>query len=198
MPFINLIAEQRLAAKKEEQKAKMFFMTFVSTAGLSLAAFAFFLIRAESLDNQEADLKAQALKAVPLINKIEEVQARYTDLGPRLKTLEDAQKTTQRWNNVLQHVAKTIPDNTWLTTLRATTPDPTKPISIGFVGMTDRQELVGEFMLRLQQCTDLEKVELKFTQEKVITNYRLIEYQVDAELAGTAEKPKDEGKKEEE
>lgn len=197
MPFINLIAEQRLAAKKEEQKTRLFFMTFASTAALSAAAFAFFFFKAQGLEAEESRLKAEALKAVPLIQKIDENKAKYLALAPRLQTLEDAQKTTQRWHNVLTHVSKVMPNNNWLTALRANTPDPAKPIGISFVGLSANNDLVGELMLRLQTSPDLENVELKFTQEKLITNFRLIEYQIEAGLAGTAEKPKDEGKKEE-
>ena len=73
-----------------------------------------------------------------------------------------------------------------------------KPIEIQFTGLGQRLQTIGEFILRLQGCKQLEAVSLKNTQEKVITTSSAIEFDVLANVVGTAdeEKTKDEEKEE--
>ena len=55
------------------------------------------------------------------------------------------------------------------------------------------QEPIGEFILRLQGCPDLEGVNLKYATEKIVQDSKGTEFQIDAGIAGTAvEKPKKE------
>ncbi|HZH98210.1 MAG TPA: PilN domain-containing protein [Fimbriimonadaceae bacterium] len=197
MPLINLIQEQRLEIKRNERKTRIFFMACVGSVLLSVGSWGALHFQTEKLQSQESDLRVLAQKTQPIMNEIEATQRSYADVAPRLKTLEDAQVATGRWNRILEHLALNTPSATWLTALRCTAADPTAPIGVSFAGLSNRQELIGEFMLRLQNCSDLEAVGLKFTAEKAIQNSRNIEFEVSANVAGSVqEKSKNEVKEE--
>lgn len=195
MPFINLIQEHVLAAKKERKRARAALFCFCLATAMAGGANAYCIWQSESLDSDIAKLKADTDKNKEKLAQIDENRRELLDLAPRLKTLSDAQLMTQRWGTILQHLSKQTPPGAWLTGMRTQGTDPTRPLTTSFQGLSNRQELVGEFILRLQACPDLENVNLKFTAEKIVSNGKGIEFDVSADIAGTAEaKPKDEQK----
>lgn len=197
MPLINLIQEQRLAASKNERAARFFFLTFASSAALSVVALGFLTYLKESADSEESGLRAKAQKLQPILDEIDKNQADYGKLAPRVTTLENAQETTNRWNRVLAHLSTQTPTETWLTQIRASQPDLKQPVQISFIGLSSKQELIGELILRLQGSTDLKDVGLKFSQEKNVQYGSQLEFEVSAGLDGTVEeREKNETKKE--
>ena len=168
MPLINLIQEQRLAIKRAERTARAYFLSFACTAVASVGAYGFVLYQSETLENQAAKLRAERQRNEPLMKQIEANLKEYGELSPRLNTLVGAQEVSARWGRVMQHIAQNTPPNAWLTAMRVTASDPTKPISVSFVGVAPAQEPIGEFILRVQNCKDLEAVNLKYTQEKLV------------------------------
>lgn len=187
MPYINLIQEQRLAAQANERKARSFFFLFAGILVASGAAYGFLSMEAMMVGHQADTIEAQNKKNAPLVKQIDQNSKDLADLTPRLKTLEDAQTITDRWNRILNHLVVQTPGSAWLTGLRCMSSDPTKPIQVSFLGVAQAQSPIGEFILRLQNLTDLENVNLRFTNEKLIVDSKAIEFQVDADLAGTAE-----------
>ncbi|MCC7434675.1 MAG: PilN domain-containing protein [Methanoregulaceae archaeon] len=187
MPLINLIQDQRLAAKKSERAARVFFMSFATVGTLSVLSFGFLLVLKETAENEASDLRVKAQQVQPILDEVEATNSEYNKLAPRVTTLTGAQETSTRWNRVLAHLAVHTPTETWLTTMRAMQSDVKKPVALTFQGLSKRQELVGEFILRLQGSTDLANVGLKFTQEKPAQAGNQIEFEVNAELEGTVE-----------
>ena len=198
MPLINLIQEQRLAIKRAERKSRAFFLAFACSTVASVGAYGFLAYQSEALGNQASKLRAERQRNEPLMKQIEANKKEYGQLSPRLKTLEDAQATSARWSRILQHIAQNTPKATWLTALRVLSTDPTKPINISLVGMAPGQEPISEFIMRMQNCNDLEGVTPKYTQEKLVQTSKAIEFEVTADIVGTADqKPKNEEKPEE-
>lgn len=196
MPFINLIQEQRQEARRNESRARMFFLSFVGSLVMSLGVLGFLMYEHEMLKVEESGLRNKAQKLQPLVKRIETNQADYAELAPRLTTLENAQLATGHWSRILDHLTRQTPNETWLTAIRCVAPDPSKPIEITFAGLSTRQELIGDFMLRLQSCPDLANVQLRFTQEKLSSYGRNIEFEINADVQGSAEESKPEIKKE--
>jgi len=196
MPFINLIQEQRLQAKRTENQSRLFFLSFLCCAGLSFCAFAFLMFQNEMLKSESGRLVSKAEKLAPLVKRIKTDEDQYAELKPRLDTLQNAQMMTGRWSRILDHLTRQTPDQTWLTSIRCTAQDETKPVAVTFEGMSNQQLLIGDFIERLQSCQDLSNVNLKYTMEKAISNSRAIDFEIDAEVSGTAQAPKDEIKKE--
>lgn len=197
MPFINLIQEHVLATKRERKRARVALLCFTVATGVAVVANGYCIWQSESLESEIARIKADAQKNADMLTQIESNKRELYDLSPRLQTLSNAQVMTKRWGTILDHLSKQTPPGAWLTSVRSSSSDPTKPIAASFQGLSARQELVGEFILRLQSCVELENVNLKFTAEKIVANGRGIEFDVTADIAGTAEeKPKDENKEE--
>jgi len=193
MPLINLIQEQRVLARKNETKARMLFFSFVGVAAVSVVSFGYFMFQTDALMKEEATLQAQTQKMQPVITQIETNERAFSTLQPRLRTLEDAIASTDKWTGILNHLLVQTPQNMWLTGIRTTGADPTKPISVSFIGLSAKQQLVGEFIMRLQNCKTLENVSLKYTQEKIVDRGTGIEFEVNADVVGTVEeKPKEE------
>jgi Tfp pilus assembly protein PilN len=188
MPYINLIEEQRLAIRANERSARTFFVVFVSVLVASAGAYGFFTFQAESLAGQAAEVEAQNQKNAPLVKEIEANQKLIAELTPRLSTLTDAQLMTDRWNRLLKHLTMQTPNSAWLTGMRCTFSDPLKPIEISFNGAAEAQAPIGEFMLRLQNLPDLENVNLKYTNEKLIATQTATEFEIGADIVDTAEK----------
>jgi Tfp pilus assembly protein PilN len=189
MPLINLIAEQRFLTRRAEQRTRFAFYAFAGSAGVVVSSFAFLFILTQTTASDVARLKNEVNKLEPIRKEIEANRTQLNDLWPRLTTLEDAQTTTAKWSRILQHVSHNTPNTMWLTQMRALSNDPTKPIQATFQGITGRLEPVGEFILRLQTSSDLEAVTLRFAQEKLVNDGRGIEFEITADVAGTAETP---------
>lgn len=195
MPYINLIQEQKLTEKLGERQARLYFFGFVGALSVSLIGFGYLTFQADGLANDEARLKAKTQKQAPIVKDIEAAKKEFSAIGPKVVTLTGAQEMSAKWGRILTHLTQQTPPQTWLTQLRCAAVDPAKPITVAFSGLSGRQELVGEFILRLQGCTDLGNVALKFTQEKVVSSGRNIEFEINAEIPGTEEK-KDKPKEE--
>ncbi len=189
MPFINLIEEQRQTVKRAEKRASFAFVAFVASSGAMAVGFVSLLILSEGVDGSIRQARDAAKKLEPMRNEIKANHATLAELSPRLQTLEDAQATTQRWTRILDHLSVQTPGQMYLTGLRAASSDPTKPIQASFQGLSANLEPVGEFILRLQNSEDLEAVNLKFAQEKVVDKGKGIEFEVAADIAGTAQTP---------
>lgn len=195
MPLINLIQEHVLAAKRERKRVRISLVCFVAATSVAVGATGFCIFESDRLDAQIATLKTESDKHKSILGEIEQNKLQLADLSPRLHTLGNAQVMSQRWATILDHLSKQTPPGSWLTSVRSTSSDPSRPIQANFQGLSARQELVGEFILRLQACPELENVNLRQTQEKIVGNGRGIEFDVQADIAGTAEaKPKDEQK----
>jgi len=195
MPLINLIQEQRLAAKRDETRARSYFFGFVGIGILSVGGYLTLLLQTELLQGQEMKMRAEIQKVKPLLAQKDANDKQFQELSPRVKTLEDAQLITARWDRLLTHLSKQTPAHTWVTGMRCTASDPEKPITVSFVGVGTSQVPVGEFILRLQNSTDLENVQLKYTQDKIINLEHAVEFEIDADIAGSVDK-KDTVKKE--
>lgn len=187
MPLINLIQEQRLAKRRQERKARSFFLLFVGTLVASMGGFMAISFEKDRLESQEASLKANALRVAPLLAGIADNNRKRQQLIPRLKTLEDAQAMSERWSRILAHLSTQMPPQAWLTSVRCSAGDPSLPITIAVQGLATSQDPVGEFILRLQTCDDVENVSLRYTQEKLINQSKTTEFQVDAHLKGSAQ-----------
>ena len=194
MPYINLIQEQRLLVSGNERKARSFFLLFAGILAASGAAYGFLSMETMFVSRQADGIQQQNKKNEPLVKQIKQNGKDLADLTPRMKTLQDAQTITDRWNHILNHLAVQTPQSAWLTGLRCMAADPTKPIQVNILGIAPAQSPIGEFILRLQNLPDLDNVTLKYTNEKLVASSKAVEFEVDSDMVGTAEqKVKSEG-----
>jgi Tfp pilus assembly protein PilN len=186
MPAVNLIAEKRQWKRDRIRKARAWFITFLVVASLALVSVGALTLHHERLKAELQDLEAQATILHPIKRDIENANKVLMELTPRLKILTEARKDTARWSRILDHVARVMPADTWLSRLDSLQPaDPTQPVEITWTGMSTRQELVGEFMLMLQRSQDLGNIELKYTDLRRTAQGVGLEFQIFCKVPGT-------------
>lgn len=198
MPFINLIEEQRIARKREQAKSRTALVVLTCVSGLSFVGCGFLFLISEALNHEISHMKNEAAKVKPIQDEIAGVREQVSLMAPKLASLESAQKLTTKWDTILNHLTVQTPSELWLTEIRCQATDPTKAIEVDFKGMGQRLQTIGEFILRLQGCEELEGVALKNTAEKLVSQSSGIEFDVVANVVGTVEEqPKKAAKPEE-
>ena len=193
MPLINLIQEQRLAAKKSERKNHVLLMTCAGVGALAFLGVGYFMFETSRLNAKADTLEQLKVKLEPTIKQVDFNNTEIGKLKPRLETLLQAQKNTEQWSQILDHLTKNTPSGTWLTSIKASQQDKTKPLVVTVTGLSGSLEAVGMFQIRLEACEQLENASLKYTQERFADNGKQIEFEIQSELVGSkpAEKPKE-------
>ncbi len=188
MPYINLIQEQRASSKRNEGRARTGFFTFIGVSFLSVITYGTLHLRNADLKDQEARLVLELQRLEPMKKQIELNKELESSLQPRLASLQDAQQLTDRWIHILNHFTTQTPKNTWLTNVRSAVSDPQKGVMVSLTGLSTSQDPVGEFMQRVQNEPNLEGVKLRYTNEKPTLAGPAIEFELEAEVVGTAPK----------
>ncbi len=189
MPIVNLIYEQRLAVEQRERQTRMLVLTMVGVGALAFLATGFFLFETARFQLMSGELEARKQKLKPMMDQLAGNQLDLRDMEPRLKTLRDAVKLTEQWNRIMDHVAVNTPGDVWFTSFRSNVSDPARGVQVSFGGYGTTQSAIGELQLRLATSTDLSKVGLRFSQERLIDQARALEFQIDATVTGTEKKP---------
>lgn len=187
MPFINLIADQRLAIQQRVKQSRFAFMGAVGIATLGVLAFGFLSYKAGSEGARLSELNSEQLKSYPLQQQIAANTSAENDLKPKLQTLQDAQGVTAKWSDILGHLTTQTPGGVWLTNLRSTGTDPTQPVQANFIGDSTSQALISDYVFRLQNCASLSNVTLKFTEEKPTGTSKKTDFEIDAQVVGTTD-----------
>ena len=186
MPSINLIAEQRAQKRAAEKKARNWFFALVSVSTAGFLAFGFLFLRVESLKANARGLESQIEKLRPVRDEIDANKTTLAELQPKLTILADAQKTTQRWWRIFDHIGKAIPPQTWISNLKSSQPnDMTKPVEITWTGMSADQTLIGNLMDGLSACPELGMVSLRYTEQKHAVQGVGIEFSIVSIVPGT-------------
>jgi Tfp pilus assembly protein PilN len=186
MPYINLIQEQRQGSRRNELKSRAGFFTFAGVLIVFGAALLTLFTKTASLNSDESTLRATLAQLAPTVAQIQKNKTAEEELRPKLASLEAAQDMTQKWVRILTHFETQTPGTTWLTGVRSIGQDPDMPVTVTLVGMSTAQEPVSEFILRTQNEPDLDDVALHFTNEKVSPYGNTIEFEVGAQIKGTA------------
>ena len=191
MPLINLIREQRLAARQREQQAKTAFLGTLGLGGLAVLAAGALLLDTTRLNLEASNLEAKQKKLAPMLKSLKDVNSEIDRLKPRIETLKKAKDGTQKWNAILDHLKNNTPNGAWLTGVKTVQTDKTKPMMITFTGMAPSHEMASEFTLRLTYCAELTNPNLKSTTERTAEgNSKVYEFEVTAELKGSGEETK--------
>ncbi len=186
MPLINLIREQRLAARQREQKARTAFMATLGLGGLAVLAAGGLLLDTTRLNLEASNLEAKQKKLQPMLESLDKANKEIDRLKPRIETLETATKSTEKWKAILDHLKTDTPTGAWLTGIKSQQSDKAKPMVVTFTGMAPSNESASEFTLRLTSCAELQNPTLKSTTERTAEHsQKVYEFEVSAELKGT-------------
>jgi len=187
MPNINLIYDQRVAAKAGQKKLMISYATLVASSVIAFGLFTTQAMQTSSVSDALTQAKKKHSAIMPKIKQTEEGNNELAGLTPRLETLTNAQLATKRWNRILQHLSRNTPENAWLTQLRCMQSLPTDPVSMTVTGMSSDNTSVGDMLLRLKANKDYEGVALNYTNTDYSGDKRGIKFEMTAQVAGTAE-----------
>lgn len=191
MPNINLIAQKRHdKARLERTIRRLFFLM----SGLFIGAILLFTMlsaRWFSIKAQVNYMQEELAKLQPTVDRIKYFEARTSELGPRIELYGNAREHTLRWYAYLQVVARSLPQNTWLTRLYPASKPvaPTSPdekvadVVVNLTGVTLSQQLVGETMLSLNRYQSMMKtVDLHYTQQGKVGETPTVEFEIATDI----------------
>lgn len=191
MPTLNLILERRLAIRRDESQSRLLLILSGAAAGAGILGFLAIGFATIHDKAKIAQLREMEQREAPMLHNIDSDTKMSQALLPKIQILEQAQQTCNRWGRVMNFISHQTPPEVWLSSIRASGVDPSKPITATIMGTATAQDPVSEYVLRLQNSPDLENVTLKFTQAKQQLTVSETEFEIDADIKGTAQaKPK--------
>jgi Tfp pilus assembly protein PilN len=188
MPIINLIQEQRLAEARRDQGVRIALFVLMGTISLGVLSYGILIFQRQALLAEESRLDADIKANEPIMKQIDAIGATENTLKPKLQTLIDAQKVSDKWEDILTRLETQTPPDAWLTGLQCPQVSDDKPIELVFTGTSRAQRPISEFILRTQNQPCLENVMLHFTQEKRSTGTsRAIDFEMGAEIKDSSD-----------
>jgi Tfp pilus assembly protein PilN len=206
MPSVNMIAARRAEKKRLEKLIYVTLMVIVGELAIVLAVMGFMTARVHADNSRIRGLDRDMARIQPTVDKIRKYELEIKELSPRLDLLSSSRDQTMLWHSVLQDLGRCMPEKTWLTSMAttvtavsssppggATSAAPATTLNLG--GASVSQQLVGEAMLRLNQCPEFGKVDLTYTQDNPSSgssagtagdagtvNTQTLQFQISAEL----------------
>lgn len=193
MANINLISARRAERVRLTRVTRGLLAGIAGTTVVGFGAFSLLAFQLLAVNAHFGDVQAKLIKLRPILKQIEADQAERAALQPKILTLTEAQKKTQRWYDILEGMKRAIPEETWLTNLAVEKGAVDTPGALRLTGTTVSQTRVGETMYRLtQQPNYYKKVDLRFTQTNQVDTHSEVAFELVAQLVGTEpEKKKD-------
>ena len=175
MPSVNMIAARRAEKKRLEKFIYVALVVIVGELAIMLAVMGFMTARVHADNSRIHGLDRDMARIQPTVDKIRKYESQIKELSPRLDLLSSSRDQTMLWHSVLQDLGRCMPEKTWLTSVATSVTSsgsssssggksaPATTLNLG--GSSVSQQLVGEAMLRLNQCPEFEKVDLTYTQD---------------------------------
>lgn len=193
MPNINLIAQKRQEKSRLERNIRRLFFLMSSLFIFAIALFTVLSAQWFSVKGEVNALEDELVKLQPKVDKIKQFEARTKALAPKINLYGQARDHTLNWYTYLQVVARSLPDNTWLTRINThvatvsvssgQTSGPPPNAKVDLTGVTMNQQLVGEAMMSLNRFSDMmDTVELHFTRPGTLGSIPTIEFEVATSL----------------
>ena len=199
MPSINMIAARRAEKKRLEKMVYIALLVILGEMAITLGVFGFMTARVHAANSEIHQLDDLMTKIQPTVERIQRYEAEIKDLKPRLDLLSQSRQQTLLWYGIMHDLARSMPEQTWLTSVATNQVVSQLPSSDGTVktssstavnlnGASVSQKLVGEAMLRLNQCPEFDRVDLTYTQENTTAEQKVLQFQIAAKVNPNAEK----------
>lgn len=187
MPLVNLIQEQRNAIRLRERQTRMVLMAIVGIGAVSFLTAGFFTFESVKYSLRIGELQAQKERLAPMMAELDNKQLEIGGLQMRRDTLKGAEADTVRWSSLLAFLGTNTPDGVVLSDFRSDLPgDPKTPTGLTLIGLSEDQQQVGDFILRLESSPEMAGVTLKYTQERVGPSNKSTQFELSAGLEGSA------------
>ena len=190
MPSINMIAVRRAEKKRVEKMVYCALLVILGELAITLGVVGFMTARVHASNVNIRQLDAQMTKLQPTVARINRYEGEIKELKPRLDLLGQSRDQTMVWYAVVHDLARSMPEETWLTGIATSQVVSTSPsagnaapsATLNLSGTSVSQKLVGEAMLRLNQCSEFDRVDLTYTQERTVGETKAMQFQIVAKL----------------
>ncbi len=191
MANINLISARRAERVRLTKVTRGLLAGLAGSSLLGFCGISFITIQLIGVNGRFGDVDVKLAKLRPVLKQIEADEAERKTLQPKLVTLTEAQKKTQRWFDIMEGLKRAIPEETWLTNLSVEGAGSGGGV-LRLDGVTVSQTRVGETMFRLTQQPDFyKKVDLRFTQSNQMADRQSVDFELAAQLVGTEPEKKE-------
>ncbi|MDH7481019.1 MAG: PilN domain-containing protein [Armatimonadota bacterium] len=193
MPSINMIAARRAERKRLEKQIRIVALILFCEILFAVGVFSFMTARIHASNVKLAELNNDLKRIQPTVDRIQYYEREIKKLEPRLDLLAESREQTLLWYTVLQDLARSVPQSTWLCSVTTTKPAPTSGSegqseqakkentpTMKLKGTSASQRLVGETMLRLNRFPEFSKVDLSYTQKANSNEYEGLEFEIAA------------------
>jgi len=137
-------------------------ISLIVLLGLGIFFYAQCTSKISSLQNQITTTKVQIENSKIEVEKINNLKKDKKKLEKKLDLIKDMKSRQKGPSNLLNDIAKIIPENVWLTSLSSKGPQ------LSLEGMSLTANTIAHFMKKLESAADLEQIELdKITQTTV-------------------------------
>ncbi len=165
---INLLPV-RAAKRKETARQQLVILagSLVLVLLLALAAYSFYLIRINSTKGEIIKAEQELTELKEKIGKIKELEKLKAEVTKKLNVLTQLRREKTGPVNRLLTISQAVPERLWLTSYseNGTT------VSLGGIAFTE--ELIAEFMRRIEQSPDFMAVELVVSQQIMVSGMKL-------------------------
>lgn len=183
MANINLISARRADRLRMNKIARGMMGGLVGAVLLGLGSVTFNLVQYKLAEGRIATVDKHLNTLRPIRDRITAAEKQRMELLPKLKTLEEAQKKTERWRGMLAGFKQAVPEQTWLTSFALESASGDGPRTLRLNGVTVNHGRVGETMIRLlQQPQFYQKVDLRQSTTSSSETSTSIEFELAAQL----------------
>jgi Tfp pilus assembly protein PilN len=152
-------------------------------------AYGFLAIKIMTVSSDLKLVKADLNEIQPTVDRIHEMESAKAQLMPKVTLLTKARESTLYWRNLMLDLSASLPDKTWLTAMTVTRDENGGTSNIALSGMSTKQALVGETMLRIGDHKSLKDVKLKYTNLGKLGKESTVNFELGAGLSGMEKKP---------
>lgn len=178
---INLLPVR--AAKRKEtarQQAVILVGTLILVLLLALGAYSYLLIRISSTKDEISKAEQELTELKAKIGKINELEKLKAEVTKKLVVLNQLRREKTGPVNRLLTISHNVPDRLWLTRYSES------GTNVALSGVAFTEELIADFMRRIEQSPDFMKVELVVSEQVMISGMKLKKF----ELRFSLEPPK--------
>lgn len=174
---INLLPV-RAARKKEtaKQQIAILVLTLLLVTVIVGGVYAYFAAKVSAAENDIAASEQELAQLKAKIGEINNLKKLKDDVQKKLDVLTQLRKNKTGPVKRLGTLSDTVPEKLWLTAYS----ESGQSVSIG--GVAFSEELIAEFMRRLQGSNDFTAVELVVSEQSEIAGTKVKKFQINCQL----------------
>ena len=178
---INLLPRKKKAVTIG-QDLSIAIISLIVLLGVGIFFYAQCTSKISNLQNQITSTKVQIENSKIEVEKINKLKKDKKKLEKKLDLIKDMKSRQKGPSNLLNDIAKIIPENVWLTSLSSKGPQ------LSLEGMSLTANTIAHFMKKLESAADLQQIELDKITQTTVADKKVKKFKITCNIKGL--KPK--------